>query len=100
MARFTKSDGVSALVRDITGVAEFTIQIGHQNGTHMEYLPYPDNNFHEDVDAYHQRTGKFTIEHIHCRNGQAFVPNVQVHVKSITSERTHAGFIECHHTYL
>ncbi|CAF3793314.1 unnamed protein product, partial [Rotaria sp. Silwood1] len=54
----------------------------------MEYLPYPDDNFNEIIDNCFQRGDKFTLEHIRRRTGQAFVPNVRVHVKSIVAKRT------------
>ncbi|CAF4256278.1 unnamed protein product [Rotaria sp. Silwood2] len=100
MAGLTKSDAVGTLVRHTTGVADFAIHVGHQNRTYMEYLPYPDDNFHEIVDECIQRAQTFTIEHIHRRSGQAFVPNVRVHIRSITAERTHAGFTESLNPYL
>ncbi|CAF5053536.1 unnamed protein product, partial [Rotaria sp. Silwood1] len=42
---------------------------------------------------------KFTFEHIHSHTGEAFVPNVPVHVKSIVVERTDecsAAFLDPH----
>ncbi|CAF4787859.1 unnamed protein product, partial [Rotaria sp. Silwood1] len=54
----------------------------------MEYLPYPDDNFNEIIDNCFQRGDKFTLEYIRRRTGQAFVPNVRVHVKSIVAKRT------------
>lgn len=44
--------------------------------------------------------GKFTLEHVHNRNGRMFVSNVPVRVKSIVAERIHAGFAEIFNPYL
>ncbi|CAF3487840.1 unnamed protein product [Rotaria socialis] len=95
-----ESGGVRALVRYTAGMAELAIHAGHPDRKHNEYLPYPDENFNETVDQRLQRANKFTIEHIHNRGGQAFVPNLTVIVKSITADRTYAGFTEFLNPYL
>ena len=47
MARHDDGGGVSALVRHTAGMAELAISAGHPDMRHVEYLPYPDNNFND-----------------------------------------------------
>ncbi|CAF1500960.1 unnamed protein product [Rotaria sp. Silwood1] len=100
MANHGDSGGVRALVRHTAAMAELAIHAGHPDRKHNEYLPYPDDNFDEIDDERFERTGKFTIEHIHNRRGETFVPNARVHIKSIVADRTYAAFTEFLNPYL
>ncbi|CAF3892149.1 unnamed protein product [Adineta steineri] len=100
MAHQDESGGVSALVRHTAGMAELAIHAGHPDRKHNEYLPYPDNNFEENIDERFQRDDKFTVSHLYEHSGRTFVPNVPIFVKSITAERTYAAFTEFLNPYL
>ena len=55
MTRQTETGGVSALVEYTADIAELAIHAGHPDRKHNEYLPYPDENFDENVDGRAQR---------------------------------------------
>ncbi|CAF2677542.1 unnamed protein product [Rotaria sp. Silwood2] len=100
MANSAETGGVHALVRHTAAMAELAIHAGHPDRKHNEYLPYPDDNFIETVDERLESAGKYTIEHIHNRGGQAFIPNARVNVKLIVAQRTYAAFTEFLNPYL
>ncbi|CAF3798250.1 unnamed protein product, partial [Rotaria sordida] len=88
MANHNESGVIGVLAHGKVETTQQSIDSDHADRKCMEYLPYPDDNFDEVIDDCFQRGNKFTIEHIRRRTGQAFVPNVQVHVKSIVTKRT------------
>ncbi|CAF4049833.1 unnamed protein product [Rotaria sordida] len=88
MAYHNKSGVIGMLVHGKIEITQKSIDSDHVDRKNMEYLPYPDDNFNEIIDNCFQRGDKFTLEHIRRRTGQAFVPNVRVHVKSIVAKRT------------
>lgn len=56
-----ESGGVSALVRHTAGMAELAIHAGHPDRKHNEYLPYPDDQFHESTNPRYL-IGLFTLQ--------------------------------------
>ncbi|CAF5057038.1 unnamed protein product [Rotaria sp. Silwood1] len=99
MAFDNESGVISALAHNTAEITQQPIDSDPADQKCTEYLPYPDDNFDETVDDRFQRGEKFTFEHIHSHTGEAFVPNVPVHVKSIVVERTDecsAAFLDPH----
>ncbi|CAF3676959.1 unnamed protein product [Rotaria sp. Silwood1] len=92
MAFSNDSRVIGVLAHGIVEITQPFIDSDHADEKHMEYLPYPDNNFHEIID----NRDKFIIEHIHRRTGQAFVSNVRVHVISIVTKHT----VKCSATFI
>ncbi|CAF1079257.1 unnamed protein product [Rotaria sordida] len=100
MAHRHKLPSGKILVDHTFRLAEIAMNTTHVNRTNMEQLPFPDENFHEDINEVFQRNNKFTLEHIHHRNGRAFVPNVPVHIISITAEKSHGDLLQLLDTYI
>ncbi|CAF4588597.1 unnamed protein product [Rotaria sp. Silwood1] len=92
MAFSNDSRVIGVLAHGIIEITQPFIDSDHADEKYMEYLPYPDNNFHEIID----NRDKFIIEHIHRRTGQAFVSNVRVHVISIVTKHT----VKCSATFI
>ena len=83
-------DNTSALFRPIAELTDIA--------PHIEFLPYPDNDFNGSIDEDHQRSllnvkNQFTIAHLYDNTGQAFSINIPVQVISITAERTSTNFL-------
>ncbi|CAF3006931.1 unnamed protein product [Rotaria sp. Silwood2] len=100
MARRHKLLNVKILADHTSGLVEVAFHTTRLNRANMEQLPFPDENFHEDIEEQFQRNNKFTLEHIHHHNGRAFVPKVPVHIISITVENSHGNFRQLLDPYL
>ncbi|CAF2863233.1 unnamed protein product [Rotaria sp. Silwood2] len=100
MARRHKLLNVKILADHTSGLVEVAFHTTRLNRANMEQLPFPDENFHEDIEEQFQRNNKFTLEHIHHHNGRAFVPKVPVHIISITVENYHGNFRQLLDPYL
>ncbi|CAF3293392.1 unnamed protein product [Rotaria sp. Silwood2] len=100
MARRHKLLNVKNLADHTSGLVEVAFHTTRLNRANMEQLPFPDENFHEDIEEQFQRNNKFTLEHIHHHNGRAFVPKVPVHIISITVENSHGNFRQLLDPYL
>ncbi|CAF3860183.1 unnamed protein product [Rotaria sp. Silwood1] len=100
MARRHKLLNTKILAGHTLGLVEVAFHTTRLNRANMEQLPFPDENFHEDIEEQFLRNNKFTLEHIHHCNGRAFVPKVPVHIISITIENSHGDFRQLLDPYL
>ena len=84
MNQLDPSQGIDGLIRPTANLVDATLT-SSRSRRHVEYLPYPDQNFVEEIDP--QSDGYRPLEDVYLRRNRTFVSGQSVEVIELTGER-------------
>ncbi|CAF3869305.1 unnamed protein product [Rotaria sp. Silwood1] len=99
MSQMDTSVGIDCLIKPTTDMVEMTLITSNTRRRHIEYLPYPDENFIEEpLQSYPHE--KRSLEEIYLKRNKTFVDGVPVEVVDITGVRDYNPVTEFLYPYL
>ncbi|CAF1532412.1 unnamed protein product, partial [Adineta ricciae] len=99
MNQLDATAGIDSLVKHTADMVDLTLTSSSSHRRHIEYLPYPDENFVENLDELCQND-ECPLELIYSRRNKTFVRGIPVEVTKITAERIYNPVTEFLYPYL
>ncbi|CAF4338239.1 unnamed protein product, partial [Adineta steineri] len=93
------SSGIDSLVKHTAEMVDMTLTSSNANQRHVEYLPYPDWNFVEELDTPCQ-DDQCPLDQVYTRRNKTFVRGLPVEVTKIEAERVYNPVTEFLYPYL
>ncbi|CAF0819823.1 unnamed protein product [Adineta steineri] len=93
------SGGIDSLVKHTAEMVDMTLTSSNANQRHVEYLPYPDWNFVEELDTPCQ-DDQCPLDQVYTRRNKTFVRGLPVEVTKIEAERVYNPVTEFLYPYL